>query len=131
MGRNRAQLCRDIDIADTSRVYFLGPANGDCAGPTGLLRAQRANRAPTTPIDPGMNHALILFVRATPNGQAAYFVTSSKFEFPPTRTSPLDLYRYDEQTAGIELPDVRALPATQACGTPLPVGGPSRSSCLR
>ncbi len=85
-----------IDMADASRVYFLSPANGDCAGPTGLYE-RNVQAGTTTPIDPGVDGAEILFVRATPDGRAAYFVTSSKLD-PADTNSHFDLYRFDEQT---------------------------------
>ncbi len=95
-------------VKDASRVYFEAPENGDCSG---LFRLYVRNRetGQTTLIDPGtvvagQRHEPE-FVRATPDGRHAYFVTYSNHATYPTidpegrdTNSHADLYRWDEQT---------------------------------
>ncbi len=95
-------------VKDASRVYFEAPENGDCSG---LFRLYVRNRdtGQTTLIDPGTVVAGERdepeFVRATPDGRHAYFVTYSNHATYPTidpegkdTNSHADLYRWDEQT---------------------------------
>ncbi len=90
-----------IATTDASRVYFEARPNkagepDKCAveKPRGLYvrnRAANGGAGETTLIDPEPSQ----FIRATPDGRAAYFLTSSKLD-PADTNSHADVYRWDE-----------------------------------
>ena len=83
-----------IATTDASRVYFQAPANGSCAGPYGLYVRNR-EAATTTLIDPGAAGKEPRFIRATPDGLAAYFISHTQLD-PADENDDADVYRWDE-----------------------------------
>lgn len=79
-----------IATTDASRVYFKTPADGNCGGPLGLYVRNRAT-GETSLLDP----AGPTFLRATPDGRAAYFATLGRRE-PADTNSGGDIYRWEE-----------------------------------
>jgi hypothetical protein len=83
-----------IDRTDASLVYFEASPNGSCSSPQGIYVRDR-DAEETTLIDPGAGGREPLLVRATPDGEHAYFVTASKLD-PADANSGLDIYRWDQ-----------------------------------
>ena len=101
-----------IGTNDASRVYFRTKPNKDESGggscssaPMGLyVRNRESGTGTTTLLDPGGPH----FLRATPDGRHAYFVSDSALDSADKDASG-DVYRWDEEagkstclTCGIE-----------------------------
>jgi hypothetical protein len=88
---------RMMDVEDASRVYFEARANGNCGGPLGLYERKRETEE-TVLIDPGVGSITTSseFIRATPDGRHAYFVTVSSLD-PADANSTRDVYRWDEE----------------------------------
>jgi hypothetical protein len=77
-----------IATTDASRVYF--PSRGDnCNGPLGLYQRNRETHS-TTEIAENAE-----FIRTTPDGRSAYFVTAESLSGDDTNTNG-DVYRWDE-----------------------------------
>lgn len=75
-------------------VYFRAKADGKCNGPWGLyVRDGKAEH--TTLIDLGVDGHDVEFIRATPNGNSAYFLTASQLE-GSDRNSGVDLYVWNQ-----------------------------------
>ena len=84
-----------IETTDASRVYFQVPADGDCSGHDGLY-VRNTEAEETMLIDPGDNGGT-KFLRATPDGHRAYFITSSNLD-PSDAGAGRDVYRWDEDS---------------------------------
>jgi len=84
-----------IATTDASRVYFQVKPNGDC-GASALLGIYVRNReAGTTTMIDGGEGSTPEFIRATPDGRRAYFVTRSALD-PADANGAGDVYRWDE-----------------------------------
>jgi hypothetical protein len=81
---------------DANLVYFRAKPNGECGKPWGLYVRDRAAEE-TTLIDPGAEGRRVDFIRASPDGRLAYFVTASQLD-PADGNSTADLYRWDQAT---------------------------------
>ncbi len=92
LGGLRRPGYRMIDTTDASLLYFQLPANGDCDGPYRLWVRDREAKT-TTEIDKGAE-----FIRATPDGAAAYLATQSQLD-PADANSGTDVYRWDQSAA--------------------------------
>lgn len=86
---------RMIAAEDASRVYFQVQPDGDCGGTYGLYVRNRESDE-TIPIDYGASGRHVEFIRATPDGRSAYFVTFSQLD-PGDQNTGADVYRWDEQ----------------------------------
>jgi hypothetical protein len=86
---------------DGSRVYFKMPPNGNCSAPPALYERNRET-SKTTMIDPGAEQTPAEFIRASPDGREAYFVTRSNLDpadsVPSAQPLDADVYRWDERT---------------------------------
>jgi hypothetical protein len=82
--------------SDASRVYFQAKPNGNCdpSVPYGLYVRNRESDE-TTLIDPGSGDESPELIRATPNGQSAYFISPSQLD-PADGNTDNDVYRWDE-----------------------------------
>jgi DNA-binding beta-propeller fold protein YncE len=86
---------RWIATTDASRIYFEANANGECSGPLRLYERDR-EKGTTIEIDPGAGNQPPQFIRATPDGRGAYFLTSNKLD-PADENKGPDIYRWDEE----------------------------------
>jgi hypothetical protein len=92
-----------IATTDASRVYFQAKPNADERNPGepcgsarwGIYERNRETEE-TTLVDPGVPGKSPQFIRATPNGRAAYFLTYSNLDPADTNSDP-DVYRWDEE----------------------------------
>ncbi len=91
--------------SDASRVYFRAPANGDCGGLYRLWVRDReagtTEAGTTVEIDAGALGESPEFIRATPDGRSAYFLTLSDLD-PEDTDGDLsgperDVYRWEEE----------------------------------
>lgn len=120
-----------IGTDDASRVYFLAKPNlaetgaKDCASESQRLyvRNREANggAGETIEIDPGK----ATFLRATPDGRHAYFLTASKLD-PADINGGQDVYRWGEEAD--ESICLTCLPETE--GADLGYGGATRPPVL-
>jgi hypothetical protein len=87
-----------IATTDASRVYFQAKPNGspDCATALYALYVRNRDTGETTLIDPGVAERAPQFIRATPDGRAAYFLTKSNLD-PADTNSDADVYRWSEE----------------------------------
>jgi hypothetical protein len=92
-GANWRSGYRLIDVEDAARVYFQVRPNGSCNGNYALYERNRETEE-TTLIDLGAVSGSE-FIRATPDGRHAYFVTASQLD-PADANSGKDVYRWDE-----------------------------------
>lgn len=85
-----------ISAADASRVYFQAKPNEALCklGLYGIYERDRES-SETTLIDPGGKGISPQFIRATPDGRTAYFLTYSKLDSADTNSDP-DVYRWSE-----------------------------------
>jgi hypothetical protein len=90
---------RMMEVEDASRVYFQTKADGSCnvGSPYGLYQRNRESEA-TTLIDAGAAGKNPEFIRSTPDGRHAYFVTASQLD-PADGNAGRDVYRWDEEAA--------------------------------
>jgi hypothetical protein len=118
-GTNAGHGYRMIADTDASRVYFEVAPDGHCGGLYGLYVRNR-EAGETTLIDPGAGSGppekdSPQFIRATPDGRAAYYVTSSHCRKWTQGASPScestetedanghpDVYRWQEATGESE-----------------------------
>jgi hypothetical protein len=84
-----------IATTDASRIYFGAQPNGECNQPFGLYVFNRETKKAKR-IDRGAG-ADVAFIRAAPDGRAAYFATRSKLESADKNTD-VDIYRWDEES---------------------------------
>ncbi len=85
-----------IATTDASLAYFRAKPNGECAAPLGLYVRDRESEE-TTLIAPGTEGDDVEFIRASPDGRIAYFLSTG--QLVPTDTNiDLDLYRWDQDT---------------------------------
>ncbi len=78
---------------DANLVYFLAKPNGECTKPLGLyVRDREAEETTLIDLAEGRNDE---FIRATPDGSKAYFLTDSRLD-PADENSDPDLYRWDQ-----------------------------------
>jgi hypothetical protein len=102
---------------DASLVYFVTKPNGGCSALEGLYMRDR-QAGETTLIDPGANGRSVEFIRATPDGQHAYFVTNSALD-PADANTTADVYRWDEASG--ESSCLTCVVAEAAVGEAVPV----------
>jgi hypothetical protein len=83
-----------IASTDASRVYFQAPPDGNCTARTALYVRNR-EAGETTLIDAGISGHAPEFIRTTPDGREAYFLTYSKLD-PADSNDGGDVYRWEE-----------------------------------
>jgi hypothetical protein len=88
--------------SDASRVYFQArpnkagePAQCEKSAPYGLYERNREGEGATTLIDAGSFGQSPEFIRTTPDGKSAYFLTTSQLDAADTNADA-DVYRWDE-----------------------------------
>lgn len=82
-----------MSMTNASTVYFEASPNGECLRGLGLYVRDR-QAAKTTLIDPGAEGQDVAFIRATPDGEHAYFATYSQLK-PSDTNEHIDIYRWD------------------------------------
>lgn len=85
-----------MSTTDASIVYFEARPNGECLRGLGLYVRERG-AAKTTLIDPGVGSRDVAFIRATPDGEHAYFATYSQLESNDDNEH-VDVYRWDRDS---------------------------------
>ena len=86
-----------IATTDASRVYFQAKPNGvPCASSGYALYLRNRETEETTLIDTGAAGKAPQFIRATPDGRAAYFLTYSNLDPVDVNSDP-DVYRWSEE----------------------------------
>jgi hypothetical protein len=87
---------RMMEIDNASRVYFEVRPDGSCGGRFGLYERKREAEE-TILIDPGSGSHSPEFIRSTPDGRHAYFLTWSNLD-PSDTNSTGDIYRWDDES---------------------------------
>jgi sugar lactone lactonase YvrE len=84
-----------MSTRDASVVYFQVQPNGECSKQLGIYARDRATEE-TTLVDPGTINVSPEFIRATPDGKRAYFLTRSQLDSADSNPTK-DLYVWDEE----------------------------------
>ncbi len=104
---------------DASIVYFRAKPNGECGARLGLYVRDRETEQ-TTLIAPGEGGKEVEFIRASPDGRLAFFLTTDPLS-AEDQNLDIDLYRWNQDTGESTcmtcvVPDARIIPGAGGSG---------------